>query len=114
MNRFFFQILSLTIFIGAFVSGCAEGANPVRDIALSTGLATPAKTPPEFVTKTRPSSLEFMPVGVKAPPRPLAMKTLAEVEASKAALDGSRTKNDANASIAKQLGSTPKPEPAKY
>ena len=56
--------------------------------------AKPAEPPPEFVTRTRPSParLHFMPTAVPHAVSPVPVKTLAQIQAAKDALDAARVR----------------------
>ena len=64
--------------------------------------AKPAEPPPEFVARTRPSPsrLHFMPTAVPHAVSPVPVKTPAEIQAAKDALDAAQ---------ARQLNPTPPP-----
>ena len=66
---------------------------------------------PDFVTQTRPKSLEYMPIGTTDPGRATAPRTLAEVKAAEAELDSVRDQNIAAGTAAAGLGGTPAPPP---
>ena len=93
-------------------AACSADTNPVRDIALSTGVSTPAAKPADFVEKSRPDNLDYQPVGEIPPSRSRAAKTAAEVKATEAEMDQARTQNESKAQSARQLGAGPPPSPA--
>jgi hypothetical protein len=93
------------------LAACAADTNPVRDVALSTGVSTPAAKPADFVEKSRPEDLDYQPVGMIPPNRSRAAKTAAEVKAAEAEMDQARTQNESKAASARQLGATPAPSP---
>ena len=95
----------------AALASCGE-TNLMRDAALATGLATPPREAPEFIRQSRPAKLDYLPVGVSAPPREATYKTKAEVTAAEAQLDATRTVNEAKGAEARQAGATPAPTAA--
>jgi hypothetical protein len=92
----------------AALASCGE-TNLMRDAAIATGIATPPKEAPEFVRQSRPAQLDYMPVGVSAPPREATYKSKAAVTAAEAELDTLRTGNAAKGAEARQAGATPAP-----
>ncbi len=64
--------------------------------------AKPSEPPPEFVTRTRPSParLHYMPTAVPHAVSPVPVKTIAQIQAAKDALDAARVR---------QLNPTPPP-----
>jgi hypothetical protein len=93
------------------LAACAGDANPVRDVALSTGISTPPAKAADFVEKSRPESLDYQPVGVTPPTRARAAKSAAEVKAAEAEMDQARAQNENKAASARQLGASPPPSP---
>ncbi|HEX2726794.1 MAG TPA: hypothetical protein VHN20_13320 [Beijerinckiaceae bacterium] len=92
------------------LAACSSDTNPVRDIALSTGVSTPPAKSADFVERSRPDSLDYQPVGVLPPNRAKA-KTADEVKAVEAEMDQARAQNETKATSARQLGATPAPSP---
>ena len=87
--------------------------------------AKPAEPPPEFVTRTRPSParLHYMPTAVPHAVSPVPVKTPAQIQAAKDALDAAKvrqlnptpppidlTKHSAGSKPLKTKSSEPKPE----
>ena len=95
----------------AGLASCGE-TNLVRDAAIATGIATPPKEAPEFVRQSRPAKLEYLPVGVSAPPREATYKSKEAVAAAEKDLDTTRTGNEAKGTVARQAGATPAPTAA--
>jgi hypothetical protein len=91
------------------LAACAGDTNPVRDVALSTGISTAPAARPEFVEKSRPESLDYQPVGNTPPARARTAKTADEVKAAEAEMDQARAANESKAASARQLGATPPP-----
>ncbi len=105
--------LVLAALLAAGASACAGDVNPVRDVAVGTGFGTTLPQRPDFVEASRPASLDYMPVGVSAPPRATRNKTPDQVKAMEAELDGLRGAQEARAAEARRLAMTPAPEPVR-
>ncbi|NNM74428.1 hypothetical protein [Enterovirga aerilata] len=94
---------SLLLLIGAALGGCAGDANPVRDAAVAAGVTGGEPKPaPDFVARTRPAQVEYLPVGVSAPPRRYRAKTKDEVENAEAQMDRLSRANAARAAAARR------------
>ncbi|MBB4040940.1 hypothetical protein GGR34_002599 [Microvirga flocculans] len=93
------------------LAGC--NSNPVRDVATAVGAGPQMAATPEFVARSRPDSLDYMPIGTPVPERPTPARTAAEVKAAEAELDALRARNEAAGAEAAELGKTPPPEPIK-
>jgi len=91
------------------VAGC--NSNPVRDVAASLGAGPQVAPTPDFVARSRPATLDYMPIGTAVPQRPTPARTAEEVKAAEAELDASRTQNEAAGAAAADQGKTPPPEP---
>lgn len=98
------------LFIALGCAGCAAGG-PVHGVAKVTGFATDAPQAADFVEATRPEQLAYKPVGVKPPDRGHAPLSAEEIESLKTGLDGRRQRNESEAAVARQLGSTPMAQP---
>jgi PBP1b-binding outer membrane lipoprotein LpoB len=94
------------------LAGCSGDTNPVRDLAVATGVGPKPAQAPDFVTRSRPESLDYLPVGVSAAPRPTRGKTADEIRNAEVELDALRAANEAKANDARQAGATPPPAPA--
>lgn len=105
-------ISGLAAFAVAGLAACANGANPTRDALSAIGAGPNMAATPDFVSNSRPASLEYMPIGTSKPGRTTAAKTADEVKAAEAELDAIRARNAAAGAAAAQLGGTPAPEPA--
>jgi hypothetical protein len=95
----------------ATLGSCGE-TNLMRDAAIATGIATPPKEAPEFVRQSRPAKLDYLPVGVSAPPREATYKSKDAVTAAEKELDAARTGNEAKGVETRQAGATPVPTAA--
>jgi hypothetical protein len=93
------------------LAGCSTDFNPVRDVFVATGVGAKPKPAPDFVAQSRPESLDYLPVGVSAPPRAIRGKTPAETKSAEAELDELRAANETKAAEARQAGATPPPAP---
>lgn len=66
---------------------------------------------PDFVARSRPKSLDYMPIGVAAGERPTKARTADEIKAAEAEMDALRARNEAAGAAAARLGGTPEPAP---
>lgn len=94
------------------LSACSGDVNPVRDLAVGVGAGPPPANTPEFVTRTRPSTIDYIPVGTSAPARPTKARSADEVKAAESEMDALRANNEAAANAARQDGASPLPAPA--
>ncbi len=102
---------ALTALVVANVAACANGSNPVRDIAGAVGAGPKMAETPGFVAASRPGALDYVPVGTAQDDRPTKARTADEVKAAEAEMDAIRTRNEAAGAAAARLGGTPEPEP---
>lgn len=93
------------------VSGC--NSNPVRDVASSLGAGPQVAPTPDFVARSRPADLDYMPIGTPVPERPTPARTADEIKAAEAELDALRARNEAAGAAAAEMGKTPPPEPVR-
>lgn len=94
-----FVILAAAAGLGA----CAGDANPVRDLAIASGVTGGEPKPaPDFVTRTRTGGTDYVPVGTSAPKRQYRPKTKAEVTSAEGELDRTRARNEARAAGARK------------
>jgi hypothetical protein len=78
------------------LAGCA--GNPARDLAVAAGVTGgEPKPPPDFVSRTRRSNLDYIPVGTSAPRRAYRVKTQDEVKGAESELEGRRASSAAKA-----------------
>ena len=103
--------IALTGLAVANVAACADGSNPTKELANSLGLGPKVTPPPDFVAKTRPQSLDYMPIGVPAQDRPTKARTADQIKAAEAEMDALRAQNEAAGAAAARLGETPDPKP---
>ena len=95
------------------LAGCNGSFNPVRDVATSVGAGPQVAATPDFVARSRPANLEYMPIGTPVPDRPTPARTADEIKAAEAELDALRSRNEAAGADAAELGKTPPPEPVR-
>ena len=86
------------------LAGCSADTNPVRDVFVATGIGANPKPAPDFVLNSRPEAVDYIPVGVSAPARPIRGKTVAETKAAEAELDRERAALEAKAAEARLVG----------
>jgi hypothetical protein len=103
--------VALTMLALANVAACTDGSNPTKELANSLGFGPKVAESPEFVTRTRPKSLDYMPIGVAAQQRPTPARTADEIKAAEAEMDALRAQNEAAGAAAARLGGTPEPAP---
>ncbi|MDJ1156894.1 hypothetical protein QNA08_01380 [Chelatococcus sp. SYSU_G07232] len=101
--------LGAAMAVSALVAGC--GANPVRDVAVSTGFGAKPPEPAGFVKESRSAEVDYLPIGQRQPPRRIKPKTPEEAKALEEQLDAQRKANEEAAAQAKALGSAPAPQP---
>ena len=100
----------------SILAGCTTDTNPVRDAVASAGFGPKIAPAPDFVARSRPARLDFIPVGTGASGRPTPARTADEVKAAEAEMEAVRAANDAAAQAARQGGSSaaaPAPVPVK-
>lgn len=89
------------------VAGCASDANPVRDIAVASGITGGEPRPaPDFVTRTRPADIDFAPVGVSAPARATRPKDRGAVTGAEAEMNALRARNEQRGATARRAGAS--------
>ena len=92
------------------LAGCAGDTNPVRDAFVATGIGSEPKPAPDFVSRSRPGTVDYLPVALPKTTRKKA-RTVAEVKGVEAEMDAVRTTNEAQAAAARAAGSAPAPAP---
>jgi hypothetical protein len=107
------SVVGLTMLAAAGVSRCNGSFNPVRDVATAVGAGPQVAATPDFVARSRPANLEYMPIGTPTVERPTPARTADEIKAAEAELDALRSRNEAAGAAAAELGKTPPPEPVR-
>jgi hypothetical protein len=103
MRRFHIPASALVL-LGTALGGCAGDANPVRDLAVASGVTGGEPRPaPDFVARTRPAQAEYVPIGVSAPRRSRA-KDKNEVADAEAQMNRLSRANEARAAQARRAG----------
>jgi hypothetical protein len=102
---------ALVLLAASGMAGC--NSNPVRDVATSLGAGPQVAPTPDFVARSRPATLDYMPIGTPVPERPTPARTADEIKAAEAELDALRSRNEAAGAAAAELGKTPPPEPVR-
>ena len=92
------------------LAACVTETNPVREAATAVGLGPKIDPAPEFVARSRPAKLDFIPVGAAAEGRPTPARSADQVKATEAELEAARAANEAAAAAARQ-GAAPAPLP---
>ncbi len=88
----------MCLVIGLALAGCAGDANPVRDLVVASGVTGGEPKPaPDFVSRSRSTGADYVPVGTSAPKPASRPKTAAEVSSAEAELDRVRARNQARA-----------------
>ena len=89
------------------LGGCSGDGNLVRDVAVASGVTGSEPRPaPDFVSRTRPASVEYLPVGTPAATRATRAKDKAAVGGAEAEMDALRRRNEARGAVARRA-STP-------
>lgn len=100
--------------VAAALGGCSGDGNLVRDVAMRAGITGGEPKPaPDFVTRTRPESVDYTPIGAAPPPRSTRPKSQAAVSGAEAEMNQLRTANEARAASARRAGASPPPAPVK-
>jgi hypothetical protein len=110
------SLLSLCAALSCAALGACEG-NPVKDVAQYAGIGGEPKPAPDFITRTRSNSYDYMPVGESAAKRKLKPKDVAGVASAEKDMDGIRARNEALGSTTRKAGAAvvpaaPVPKPA--
>ena len=101
--------LSLALCLAA-LAGCS--GNATGEFVRSTGFGPTTAATPDFVSSTRPGSVEYIPLRDPCPGRPTPAKTAEQVKAVEAEMDAVREQNATAGAAAAQAGGTPPPAPA--
>lgn len=93
--------------VGSLALGACEG-NVVKDIVQSAGIGGEPKPAPDFVSRTRASRYDYMPIGV-APARRAKPKDADEVADSEAGMDAVRSRNEGRGAAARAAAAASTP-----
>jgi hypothetical protein len=97
---------SLLLLAAFTLSGCAGDTNPIRDAAVAAGVTGGEPRPaPDFVARTRPAQVDYLPIGQSAPSRRYRAKDKEEVESAEAQMNRISRVNEARAAAARRAGS---------
>jgi pyruvate/2-oxoglutarate dehydrogenase complex dihydrolipoamide acyltransferase (E2) component len=110
VSRLIVQILAAGVLLS--VAACTGDTNPVRDLVVGVGAGPEPAATPDFVTASRPRSIDYIPVGTRTAGPPTPPRTADQVKAEEAALDAVRTANEVAAARAAEAGGSEPPEPA--
>lgn len=90
-------ILVLTCVAGPLtVAGCTRDVNPVRDVFVSVGAGAKVPPAPDFVVESRTSNQgDYIPVGIRQPPRKYRARTPDEIKEVEGQLDAVRARTEA-------------------
>lgn len=96
-------------FCAAALAACSGDFNPVRTVAVKTGIGAERKEGADFVKESRPSNLDYTPVGVAQPKPKYTAKPVAGVKGVEAEMDALRAQNEARAQAARDAAATVQP-----
>jgi hypothetical protein len=105
-------VKSLAVAILSGLAACAGDTNPVRDTLAAVGAGPKSAEAPDFVARSRPARLDYLPIGAAPQARPTPARTPDEVKAAEGELEAVRARNENAARRAVQSGETPEPQPA--
>ena len=93
-------------------AACSGDTNAVRDTLVAVGVGANTASSPDFVARSRPTNLDYIPVGTQASSRTRAAKTADELKAAEDEMEALRVQNEALGQEARAAGATSAPEPA--
>ena len=97
------RLIPLGLLLASSLGGCAGDTNAVRDAAMAAGVTGGEPKPaPDFVARTRPAQVDYVPIGVSAPPRRYRAKNKDEVESAEAQMDRLSRTNESRAAAARR------------
>ncbi|PSC06341.1 hypothetical protein SLNSH_03390 [Alsobacter soli] len=82
-------------FGGAGCSAQTSGSSGLKPITDKLNITTTVPPAADFVEKSRPQSMDYMPVGVVPPARSVKPRTPDQVKALEAEMEGTRKRHDA-------------------
>ena len=102
-------LVHVLVCLAGGLAACSADLNPVRDVAVATGIGAPPRNAPDFVARSRPDKLEYLPVGSSALARETPAKTQGRISSFEAEMEAVRAANEAKAAEARAAGATPPP-----
>ncbi|MGY2048695.1 hypothetical protein [Methylobacterium sp. JK268] len=104
------RLLSLgALALTPVLSACVLDGGSTRDLATSAGLVAKPVEAPDFVAQSRREGIDYLPVGVSAPARPIRARSAAGTESLAKDLDASRRRNESRGREAAKVGAAAKP-----
>jgi len=101
--------VALALAASSALAACSADTNPVRDVFVAAGAGGVPSPAPDFVARSRPQSLDYVPVGTaKTGPAAPARKP-EEAQAVEAELDVLRARTEAEAAALRAAGASPPP-----
>jgi hypothetical protein len=94
--------LIVTLLVGAL--GACGNANPMRDAAHAVGIGSEPPPAPDFVTRTRSTDYEYLPIGRTPPKRNIKAKDAGGVAGAEAEMDALRAQTEATGNQARAAG----------
>lgn len=86
---------ALAVVASLALGACSGDGNIVRDAAIASGMTGgEPKPPPDFISRSRVTGADYIPVGTDAPRRRLPAKAAAEVGAAETEMDAVRQRNE--------------------
>ena len=99
--------------LAAALSACGDG-NPVRDLAVASGVTGgEPRAAPDFVSRSRATSVDYTPVGLSASPRGTRVKDPKAVTSAETEMNAVQAKNEQRAAGARRAGASPAAAPVK-
>lgn len=95
------------------LAACSADINPARDVFVAAGVGGVPAPAPDFVARSRPETLDYVPVGTAREVRPTPARKPEETRAVEAELDTLRTRKEAEAAALRAAASgAPTPAPS--
>lgn len=108
MRYFHGSVVILACLAGSLaMAGCSRDVNPVRDVFVSVGAGATVPPAPDFVVNSRTAEhKEYIPVGIRQPPRKIPAKTPEQMQAVERNLDAVRANAEARGNAALREGAS--------
>lgn len=106
-------VTALAVAAALGLQACTADTSPMREAAASPGGRVPPA--PDFVARSRPGTLDFIPAGSPVPEPETQARSAAEVAATEAEMEALRLRTEAQGAAARRAGGTtpaPRPGPA--